>query len=102
MNIIYKAAIVLMCFALAGPELGIGIELILLIDAFGIELLLLSLTASMWNYWYYIRGLIERIDPYFFLSPLRDIRKCPGLIAHAIPGYMGILMIFLGLTVIAP
>ncbi|PCI77461.1 MAG: hypothetical protein COB20_08105 [SAR86 cluster bacterium] len=97
----HKIVILIFCLALAGPELGIGLELIVLVDAFGIELLLISLTASLWSYWYFVKAKLEEFDSYFFTSPLRDILKCPALLAHAIPGSMGLFMFVLGLTVIS-
>ena len=54
MTIFYKIAIIFLCLAIAGPELGVGLELIVLVDAFGVELILLSLTASLWSYWSYL------------------------------------------------
>ena len=43
----HKIAVVILCLAIAGPEIGVGFELIALVDAFGVELILLSLTASL-------------------------------------------------------
>ena len=93
--------IIIFCFAIAGPELGVGLELIALVDAFGIELFLLSLTASLWGYWFYFKSKLEEFDPYFFISPLKDILKCPALLAHAIPGSMSLLMFVLALTAVS-
>jgi hypothetical protein len=85
----------------AGPEFRIGLELIALVNAFGLELFLLSITASMWSHWYFIRSKLEKLDPYFFFSPPKDILKCPALIAHAVPGSMGLLVVVLGITTVS-
>jgi len=98
---LHKIAIIFLCLAIAGPEYGVGLELIVLVEAFGIELILLSLTASAWNYWYFIRSKLEKIDPYFFISSSRDIMKCPALLAHAILDSMSLLMCVLALTVVS-
>lgn len=99
--IFYKIAIIFLCLAIAGPELGIGFELIVLVDAFGMELIMLSLTASLWGYWNYAKSKLDEIDPYFFISPPKDILKCPALLAHAIPGSMSLLMFVLAFTAVS-
>lgn len=98
--IVYKIAIIFLCLAIAGPEFGVGLELIVLIDAFGMELILFTLTAQLWSYWSYAKSKLEEIDPYFFLSPPKDILKCPALLAHAIPGSMSLLMFVLAFTAV--
>ena len=97
----HKIAVIILCLAIAGPELGVGLELIALVDAFGVELILLSLTASLWSYWNFVKSKFEEYDPYFFISPLKDIFKCPALLAHAIPGSMSLLMFVLALTAVS-
>lgn len=96
-----KFAVIFLCLAVAGPEFGAGLELIVLVDAFGIELILLSLIASLWNYWYLVRSKLEEVDPYFFISSSKDIMNCPALLAHAIPGSMSLFMFVLALTVVS-
>tara|TARA_R110002073_G_scaffold269263_1_gene432463 strand:- start:454 stop:768 length:315 start_codon:yes stop_codon:yes gene_type:complete len=97
----HKIAFIFLCLAIAGPEFGIGLELVALIDVFGIELLLFSLSAYMWSYWAFVKSKLEELDPYFFVSPLKDILKCPALLAHAIPGSMGLFMFVLALTTVS-
>lgn len=97
----HKIAIIIFCLAIAGPEFGVGLELIALVDAFGAELFLLSLTASLLSYWYFIKSKLEEFDPYFFIPPLRDILKCPALLAHTIPGSMSLLIFMLALTTVS-
>lgn len=101
LTIFHKIALIFLCLAIAGPEFGIGLELLVLVDAFGIELILLSLTATLWNYWYFVRSTLEEIDPYFFISSSKDIVKCPALLAHAIPGSMSLFMCALALTAVS-
>lgn len=91
----HKIVVILLCLAITGPEFGVGLELIVLVDAFGIELILLSLTASLWNYWYLVRSKLEAVDPYFFISSSKDIMNCPALLAHAIPGSMSLFVLAL-------
>ena len=95
---LHKIAIILFCLAIAGPEIGVGIEMIALIDAFGIELFLFSITAHLWNYSNSVKLKLEQFDPYFFISPVKDIVRCPALLAHAIPGSMGLFMFVLALS----
>lgn len=96
-----KLTTLFLCLAIAGPEFGIGLELIVLVDAFGLELILLTLTGSLWNYWYYAKSKLEEIDPYFFISTPKNILRCPALLAHAIPGYMSLLMFILAFTAVS-
>ena len=97
----HKVIIILLCLIIAGPEFGVGLELIVLVDAFGMELFLFSLSAYMWGYWNFVKSKLEKFDPYFFISPIKDILKCPALIAHAIPGSMGLFMFVLALTAVS-
>lgn len=97
----YKVATIFLCLAIAGPEFGVGLELIVLVDGFGFELILLTLTGSLWNYWNYAKSKLEEIDPYFFLSSPKDILSCPALLAHAIPGSMSLFMFLLTFTAVA-
>ncbi|PCJ22594.1 MAG: hypothetical protein COA96_13985 [SAR86 cluster bacterium] len=97
----HKLAVIIICLVIAGPEFGIGLELIALVDVFGVELFVLSLTASLWSYWYIVKSKIEKFDSYFFISPLKDILKCPALLAHAIPGSMSLFMFVLAFTAVS-
>ena len=97
----HKIVVIILCLAIAGPEIGVGFEPIALVDAFGVELILLSLTASLWSYWNFVKSKLEEFDPYFLISPLKDLLKCPALLAHAIPGSMSLLMFVLAFTAIS-
>ena len=98
---LHKIVIVFLCLVLAGPEFGIGLELIILIDVFGIELLLFSLSAYFWVYWGFLKSKLEELDPYFFISPAKDILRCPALLAHAVPGSMGLFIFILAFTTVS-
>lgn len=97
----HKIAIIFLCLAIAGPEFGMGLEMIALVDAFGIELFLFSLSTYLWSYWDFAKSKLEEIDPYFFVSSVKDIIKCPGLLAHAIPGSMSLLIFVLALSAVS-
>ena len=97
----HKIAIIFLCLAIAGPEFGMGLELIAVVDAFGIELFLFFLSTYLRGYWIFVKSKLGKIDPYFFVSPVKDIFKCPALLAHAIPGYMGLFMFVLALSAVS-
>ena len=97
----HKIAVIFLCLVIAGPEFGMGLELIALVDAFGVELFLVSLSAYFWSYWAFVKSKLEELDPYFFVSSLKDILKCPALLVHAIPGSMGLFMFALALTTVS-
>lgn len=98
---LHKLAIIVLCLIMAGPEFGVALELIMLIDAFGIELILIFLSASFWNYWGYIKAKLEELDPYFFISSSKDVLRCPALLAHAIPGSMSLFFYVLAVTAVS-
>ena len=47
---IYSIIVVLVCLAVAGPEIGVGFELVGLVDLLGIELFVLCFSTSMARY----------------------------------------------------
>jgi len=78
---------------IAGPEIGIGIELFAVLDIMGAELFVLSFAVGIrmlpiWGYFEIAHRKILVFDPYFFVPTLRHLRECPGLVAHALPGFM--------------
>jgi len=96
-----KIGAIFLCLVIAGPEFGVGLELIVLVDAFGAETIVFCLTALLWSYWYYVKAKLEEIDPYFFISPPKDILMCPAPLAHAIPGSMSLFMFILAFTAVS-
>jgi hypothetical protein len=93
--------IVLVCMVVAGPELGIGLELALLVDLYGVELFLLSFLSPLVFLRYQVQSWFAKIDAFHFVPTREQIGQCPALLAHAIPGYLVLLFWFAGITVIA-
>jgi len=98
---LHKFAFIIACLVIAGPEFGVGLEMIALVNAFGNELILLSLTATLWGYWSVVKSTLEDYDPYFFISSAKDYVKCPALLAHAIPGYMSLILFAAAFTAVS-
>ena len=70
----------------AGPEVGFGMEAVALLDAMGAELFLLAFGGvHIFFYWERTKRLFERFDPYFFVPTRDQIKQVPGVIAHAVP-----------------
>jgi hypothetical protein len=84
--------VVLACLTVAGPELGIGLELVGLVDLLGVELFLFCFVTPLWFYWYRFLSWLYKSDPYFFIPSSKQILECPNLFAHAIPGYIVLLL----------
>ena len=80
-----KSLLILLCLVMAGPEIGLGLELIALIELSGAELFLFYFTAPLWFYWYKVQTWLRKADPYFFVPCREHLFQCPSLIAHAIP-----------------
>ncbi len=80
------------CLVVAGPELGLGLEMIALVELLGVELFLFAFIVPLWFYWFRIQAWFYKVDPYFFIPTLKQIRICPRLLAHAIPGHMVLLL----------
>lgn len=88
MSALFKLLLILSCLVVAGPELGVGIELLLLLDLMGVELFLFSFSVPVLFYSRILLAKLQKIDPYFFLSSRKDIVACPALLAHAIPFFI--------------
>ena len=93
--------ILVVCLLVAGPELGLAIELIALVNLFGLELILFCLAAPFWFHFYGFRLWLYKIDPYYFVPSMKQVSVTPGILAHAIPGYMPLLFGAVGMTLIA-
>ncbi len=68
-----------------------AIELIVLLDLMGVELFLFALFTPVLFYSRILILEIQKLDPYFFISPRRDVIECPALFAHAIPFFIASL-----------
>ena len=73
----------------AGPEIGIALELIGLIDAAGVGLVLMfSFAGLTWRFRVITSRFsltLRRIDPYFFVASPAQARACPAILTHAVP-----------------
>ncbi len=92
-KIILKLSLLLVCMVLAGPELGIGLEMIGLLNLMSVEIFLLMFSVPLLYLGQAIVYRLEELDPYFFLSPRKDFLECPALIAHAIPFFIASLFV---------
>ncbi|MCG8416219.1 MAG: hypothetical protein MI746_18525 [Pseudomonadales bacterium] len=85
---IIKILMIFVCLAVAGPELGIGLELLVLLDLMGVELFLFAFSMPALFYGRMFIAQVQKLDPYFFISPRSDVIDCPALLAHAIPFFI--------------
>jgi len=89
----------------AGPEIGIALELIGLIDAAGVGLVLMfSFAGFTWRFRVITSRFslaLQRIDPYFFVASPAQVRVCPALLAHAVPLFISFYLVSLVGTEIA-
>ena len=97
----YSTIVFIACLLIAGPELGLGLELIALVDLLGVELILFCFAAPLWFYWYGIQSWLTKLDPYYFVPSPRQVLASPGILAHAIPGYLPLLFWAVSISVIA-
>ena len=82
---------------IAGPEIGLGMEAFAALDAMGAELFITSLIVGLrmlpiWFIFTWLRKLLERVDPYFFVPSPGQIRECPPIAAHSIPFFVPICL----------
>jgi len=89
---IFKVLLILSCLVVAGPELGIGLEFLVLLDLMGAEFFLFAFSVPALFYGRIliaqVQKFIEKLDPYFFVSPRHDVFNCPALLAHTIPFFI--------------
>jgi hypothetical protein len=94
-NFILRIAAILLVVAIAGPEMGLGLEAFAVLEIMGAELFFLSfivgirlipisvVTVSL-------RRWVENHDPNFFVPTISQIKSCPGVIYHAMPGLVSV------------
>jgi hypothetical protein len=58
--------VLIACIVVAGPELGLDLEVIALIDLFGIALFIRCFNAPLWSYWYGVQACLLKLEPYYF------------------------------------
>ena len=88
----YSFVIVVGCVLIAGPELGLGLELLATVELLGLEMFVFCFIAPFWHYMYRLESWLQKIDPYLFVPSKRQVLTVPGILAHAIPGYMVLLL----------
>ncbi len=86
-----RIAAVFIILVLAGPEIGIGVELLAITELLGAELFVVSFLAGFrllldTHVLTPVRRLLERIDPFFFIPTTNQIALVPGMVAHVVPG----------------
>ena len=74
-------------------------ELFILLDVLGAELFLICFAVGLRLYArmivYSFRAVMERLDPYFFVPSRHQIVECPSITVHAIPGYIGLYLLYI-------
>jgi len=88
---IWRAIALALVIAIAGPEMGLGLEAFAVLQLLGVEMVLLSFLVGLrllpiWHVMVPIRRWIEKRDPYFYLPNGSQIKSCPGIVCHAVPG----------------
>ena len=92
-NRLLRILAMILIILIAGPEAGLGAEAIAALDALGADLFLTSLVVGLrmlpiWFVFGWLRSLLERVDPYFFVPSARQVRDCPPIACHALPYFI--------------
>ena len=101
------AVVSLLILVIAGPEFGMGLELVAIVDLLGAELFLLSLLLGLRlvSRLYVLDPalrFLERVDPYFFVPTQWQIRTCWGTVAHVMPGFVATYVAWVAWGVVVP
>ncbi len=91
MTVVLRGLAILLIVLVAGPEFGLAIESLAVLNVLGAELFFVSLLLGVRSLplaaaLVPLRGWVERWDPYFFIPSWTQVRACPALCCHAIPG----------------
>jgi hypothetical protein len=94
----FRLAAVMLIVLIAGPEVGIALDLTIVLDVVGAELFLLSFLVGLrmvpwWFVFDRVAAFLYRIDPYFFVPGMRQVRQCPPLAVHVVPGFVAACMV---------
>ncbi len=86
-----RLAAIILIILIAGPEVGIAIDLTILLDLVGSELFLLSFIVGIrmipWRFAAdCVLAFLYRVDRYFFIPSAQQVRQCPPIAMHAVPG----------------
>ena len=86
----------ILILAIVGPELGIGLEFIAVIDLMGAGLFLTSVCIGL--KWYLktlvssaVRAL-QKLDPFFFIPKMGQITECPAILSHSVPLFVPLVL----------
>ena len=86
---ILRAVVILLILVAAGPEMGIAIDLIGMVDLVGVELFLsLVFGGVLWRVKQVltaVNAFLERLDPFYFIPSRHQVASCPGILVHAVP-----------------
>ncbi len=98
-NRLLRILAIILIILIAGPEAGLGAEALATLDAMGAELFLTSLIIGLrmlpiWFVFSWLKRLLERADPYFFVPTARQIRDCPPIACHALPCFVPLCLAF--------
>ena len=99
-RVVMQVLAVLLITAIAGPDVGLSMEMFALLDGLGAELFLFSFVVGLRLYFHIaclqVRLFFERKDPYFFIPSRQQVATCPGIIVHAIPGFIILTLLAIG------
>lgn len=94
---VLRFLVVALILLVAGPEIGIALQLVGLIDLVGVELFLtLVFGGVLWRFRVaadVVKAALERLDPFFFVPTRSQVISCPTLVVHAVPGLVCICLI---------
>ena len=98
-NRLLRILAIILIILIAGPEAGLGAKALATLDAMGAELFLTSLIIGLrmlpiWFVFSWLKRLLERADPYFFVPTARQIRDCPPIACHALPYFVPLCLAF--------
>ena len=88
---------ILLVAIMAGAEIGIGMELAAMLDVLGAEMFLFTFIVGVrmlpiWIIFDRLAGLLQRVDSYFFVPSAKQVAHCPGIVMHALPGFMPVCL----------
>lgn len=94
-NLVLRIVAILLIVAFAGPEMGLGLEAFAVLEILGAEMFFLSFYVGIRLIPISIvtvptRRWLEKHDPYFFIPTISQIKNCPGIVSHAMPGLVAI------------
>lgn len=98
-----RALVILLIFLVVGPEFGIGLEMLAVMDILGVELFLFALLVGLRlpHVTNLVHSALVRVDRYYFIPTPAQARACPGIVAHAVPGHTDfyVLLALAGLVI---